>query len=55
MDTLKGIIAACATAVTMLKIYIDGDGMAIAALFGLYGVLLGVQIQKGVVAAGDST
>lgn len=43
---LKIVIAAGATLVTCFKIYVDGDGMAIAALFTLYGTLLGVEIGK---------
>lgn len=42
---LKCVVGVCATAVTLLKIYIDGDGLAIAALFGLFGTLLGAEIQ----------
>ena len=45
---LKVAVAVCATAVTALNLYLNGDGISIAALFGLFGTLLGYGIAKGV-------
>jgi hypothetical protein len=46
MAYLREIIAICATAITGLLIYYNGDGVTLTALFTLYGALLGVEITK---------
>lgn len=46
MKYLKVAIVACATAVTIVKLYIDGDGVTLTALFTLYGTLVGVEVAK---------
>jgi Ni,Fe-hydrogenase I cytochrome b subunit len=38
---LKEIIAVCATIITGLKLYLEGDGTTLVALFTLYGALFG--------------
>jgi len=45
-DALKITALICATAVTILKIAKDGDGIAVTALFGLIGTLVGVKIGE---------
>jgi hypothetical protein len=43
---LKIVIAVCATVITAVNLLKNGDGISIAALFGLYGTLLGYGIGK---------
>jgi len=42
---LKEIIAICATAITALKLYLEGDGSTLIALFTLYGALFGWDMK----------
>jgi len=46
MAYIKEIAIVCATTVTALNIYLNGDGISIAALFGLIGTLVGTEIGK---------
>lgn len=46
MSYLKEIIAVCATAITAFKIYHEGDGSTVLALFTLYGALFGWDMKQ---------
>jgi hypothetical protein len=41
MGYLKELIAVCATIITALKLWLEGDGQTLIALFTLYGALFG--------------
>lgn len=43
---LKELIAICATAITGLKLYLEGDGSTLIALFTLYGALFGWEMKQ---------
>jgi len=43
---LKELIVGCATAVALVQLYLYGDGTVMAALFTLYGSILGVEVGK---------
>ena len=53
MSYLKEIIAICATAITALKIYLEGDGSTIIALFTLYGALFGWDMKQATTKASE--
>lgn len=43
MKYLKLLVVGCATAITAFKLYLDGDGLTLTALFTLYGAILGSE------------
>ena len=45
MAYLKELIAVCATIITGLKLYLEGDGQTLVALFTLYGALFGWDMK----------
>jgi len=44
-EYLKEIIAVCATAITAYKLFTEGDGQTLIALFTLYGALFGWDMK----------
>ncbi len=46
MVYLKEIIAVCATLITGLKLWLEGDGQTLVALFTLYGALFGFDMRN---------
>jgi len=48
---LKEIIAICATCITGLKLYLEGDGSTLIALFTLYGALFGWDMKTATTKA----
>lgn len=45
MGYLKEIVAVCATLITGLKLWLEGDGQTLVALFTLYGALFGYDMK----------
>ena len=45
MTYLKELIVVCATIITGLKIWLEGDGTTLMALFTLYGALFGFDLH----------